>query len=128
MSNLSLKRVNDLRTLIISSPNSEFITHLYEILKQPWNYSGQIKIGHMKFRIDSLDKLVVNLPDNSPISLITGTPIIVRIPREKYKSYGIEPSGKYDYIYWRKILTNNICTLLNVDNKTCTICNSMKTE
>jgi CRISPR/Cas system endoribonuclease Cas6 (RAMP superfamily) len=67
---------------------------ILQILKQPWNYTRQIKIGDMKFRIDSLDKLVVNVTDNLPISLITGTPIIVRIPREKYKDYDIEPSGK----------------------------------
>jgi CRISPR-associated endoribonuclease Cas6 len=51
--------------------------------------------------LTSIDKLVIKLPSYLPISLITGTPIIVRIARAKYKSYGIEPSGKYDYVYWR---------------------------
>jgi hypothetical protein len=32
---------------------------------------------------------------------IVRTPIIVRIPRVKWKAYDIEPSGKYDYGYWR---------------------------
>jgi CRISPR-associated endoribonuclease Cas6 len=93
---------NDMRTMIISSPSTEFITYVYEILQQQsWNAAAEIKIVNMRFRIDSVDKLIVTLPDDSPFTLITGTPIIVRIPREKYKEYSIEPSNKYDYIYWR---------------------------
>lgn len=60
----------------------------------------EIKIGTMKFKIDSLEKLSVKLPDTTPFSLITGTPIIVRIPREKYKE-GDFDQMKYDYVYWR---------------------------
>ncbi|MEM3488309.1 MAG: CRISPR-associated endoribonuclease Cas6 [Nitrososphaerota archaeon] len=89
---------NDLRTLIISSPDSEFICHLNEMLSRQ---SNAITIGSMKFKIDYVDKLDVRLPGNSPFTLITGTPIIIRIPREKYKAYGIDPKGRYDYVYWR---------------------------
>jgi hypothetical protein len=35
----------------------------------------------MKFRIDSLDKLIVNLSDTSPIGLITGTPRMLQRSR-----------------------------------------------
>jgi len=90
----------DLRTLIISSPDSGFITYFYERLHQQWN-TAELKIGCMRFRIDSIDKLIVKLPDSSRCTLVTGTPIIVRIPREKYKTYGIEPTKDYNYIYWR---------------------------
>ncbi|MEM4090779.1 MAG: CRISPR-associated endoribonuclease Cas6 [Thermoplasmatales archaeon] len=89
---------NDLRTLIISSPDSEFVCHLNEMLSRQ---SNAITIGSMKFKIDYVDKLDVRLPGNSPFTLITGTPIIIRIPREKYKAYGIDPKGRYDYVYWR---------------------------
>ena len=71
-------------TLIISSPDGEFITYLYDRLHQQWN-ATEVKVGCMRFRIDSFDKLIVKLPVNSAFSLITGTPIIVRIPREKYE-------------------------------------------
>ncbi|MEM3191332.1 MAG: CRISPR-associated endoribonuclease Cas6 [Candidatus Parvarchaeota archaeon] len=63
--------------------------------------NAEITIGSMKFKIDYVDKLDVRLPGNSPFTLITGTPIIIRIPREKYKAYGIDPKGRYDYVYWR---------------------------
>jgi CRISPR-associated endoribonuclease Cas6 len=33
--------------------------------------------------------------------MITGTPIIIRIPREKYIKYGISPPSNYDYLYWK---------------------------
>src|SRR5215212_1042158 len=45
----------DLRTLIISSPDSEFISYLYQKLHQQWN-RAEVKIGCMRFRIDSIDK------------------------------------------------------------------------
>lgn len=91
---------DDLRTLIISSPVGEFIEYLYKMLSQ--SSQSQINIGCMKFRIDSAEKLVIKIPNNLPLTLTTGTPIIVRIPREKYGSYISGTRSKnYDYIYWR---------------------------
>lgn len=92
-------RKSDSRTLIISSPDPQFISHLHNALMQPSNLD--VKIGCMRFRTDYVEELDVNLPRNSAFTLITGTPIIMRIPREKYKAYGVEPKGKYDYVYWR---------------------------
>jgi CRISPR-associated endoribonuclease Cas6 len=92
---------NDLRTLIISSPDEEFISYLYELMQQLLIKIKEIKVGGMKFRIDSVNKLVAKLPNDQPFTLITGTPIVVRIPMEKYKRYVSEPPMNYDYIYWR---------------------------
>ena len=89
---------NDIRTFVISSPDSQFISFLLDSVVTS-NY--KIKIGRMKFKIDSASKLDVKIPTNLPFCLITGTPIIIRISREKYKEYGIEPSKNYDYLYWR---------------------------
>lgn len=92
-------RTGDYRTLIVSSPDDEFISYLRGVLNKPWNVD--VKIGSMKFKIDNVDKLDVKIPTNSPFTLITGTPITIRIPREKYKTYGVEPKGSYEYVYWR---------------------------
>jgi CRISPR-associated endoribonuclease Cas6 len=86
-------RENDVRTLIISSLNSDFVEYLCGILQLSLSRGTQIKIGNMKFKIDSLRKLALRLPDMSPCSLITGTPI----PKEKYKAYDSQTT-KYDYI------------------------------
>jgi CRISPR-associated endoribonuclease Cas6 len=90
---------NDFHTLIISSPDRQSISHLHNVLVQPSNLEA--KIGCMKFQIDYIDELDIRLPSNSPFTLITSTPIIITIPREKYKAYDVDPKGKYDYVYWR---------------------------
>lgn len=90
---------NDLRTLMITSPDNEFIDYLFNALLQP--NVLKVKIGSMKFRIDYVDKLIVRIPISSPFTLVTGTPIIVRIPKDKYELYVSEPNKIYDYIYWR---------------------------
>jgi CRISPR-associated endoribonuclease Cas6 len=87
----------DLRTLIVSSPDNEFIAYLYEALQQ---WSSDVKVGGMEFKIDFIEKLEVPLT-HSAFVMITGTPIIIRVPREKYKAYNIDPKGQYDYVYWR---------------------------
>jgi CRISPR-associated endoribonuclease Cas6 len=56
----------------------------------------------MKFQIHSIDKRSSKIQGNTHFTLITGTPIVIRIPREKYKMYGIDPAKDYDYIYWRQ--------------------------
>ena len=47
---------NDLRMLIISSPDSEFITFLYDSLLQP-HIRERIRFGSMVFRIESVSKI-----------------------------------------------------------------------
>src|SRR5437588_12575306 len=48
---------NDLRILIVSSPNGEFINYLYEILQMSLARGRVVKIGSMQFKIDSVHKL-----------------------------------------------------------------------
>ena len=88
----------DIRTLIISSPDSNFISVLHEKMEK---LGGQIKIGLMKFKIDTLQKLNLRVPPKGPFRMITGTPILVRIPRKKYMKYGIAPPVNYEYLYWK---------------------------
>ena len=91
-------KVNDECTLIIASPNNDFINYLYENLKNKIINNDDIQINFMKFKIKNLKKLEVNV--NTSL-LITNTPVIVRIPKEKYLKYNIKPSVDYDYIYWK---------------------------
>lgn len=57
----------------------------------------------MQFEIDSLEVLLPEVPIGRPFSIITGTPIVMRIPKQKYQMYseGIEPKKEYEYLYWR---------------------------
>ena len=106
----------DYRNLIISSPNDEFILYLYDQLLYIIN--SHIKIGQMEFVIDAIDKFYINLPITSPFTLITGTPIIIRIPRERYLLYGINPKGNYEYVYWRRDYSTELFITNLQDNLT----------
>jgi len=93
------------RSLIIASPDNHFIETLSEKLHQ---LSGrEVRIGSMTFTVKSARPFDVALPENgfSEVTLTSGTPIIVRIPRYRYEEYGIEPKKNYDYAYWRKEYT-----------------------
>lgn len=90
---------NDIRKMIISSPDPNFIS----VLDDQFNsFSKVINIGNMRFELDSVKRLEMKIPSHLPFTMITGTPIIIRIPREKYAKYEIESSLDYEYIYWRK--------------------------
>lgn len=88
------------RYLLFSSPNSDLINRIYEQLREKEREGEVISIGWMQFTIQKLNRLDPELPNR--FTLRTGTPIIVRIPKEKYDYYGIEPPKPYDYVYWRK--------------------------
>jgi CRISPR-associated endoribonuclease Cas6 len=51
---------NDVQTLIISSPDPGFIRYLYEILTVRMNRLDEMKVGTMKFKIDSLQELSID--------------------------------------------------------------------
>jgi CRISPR-associated endoribonuclease Cas6 len=91
---LDLKK-GDCRTLIISSPDSDFIQSLFE--KLDIQSDIEVRVGSMKFRIVDVKKLCPKIPTSSKFVLLTGTPIIIRIPKEKYVKYGMDLDKTYDY-------------------------------
>ncbi len=82
---------DDTRTLLISSPDNGFIDYLHGVLQKPRN--EHVLIGKMKFKIESVEEFVVSPPESRPISVITGTPIIIRMARETMQKNGIEAKG-----------------------------------
>lgn len=93
-------RDGDVKKLIISSPNNEFIDYIYRRIRDVLDLQPQIMIGHMRFEIIGIKKFRVYL--GRYIHLISATPIIIRIPEKYYKMFGIE-GGKEGYIYWRSM-------------------------
>jgi CRISPR/Cas system endoribonuclease Cas6 (RAMP superfamily) len=63
--------------------------------------NGLVKIGKMRFSVDSLRKLNLKAPNNGHFTMITGTPILVRIPQERYEKYAVKPPLNYKYLYRR---------------------------
>jgi CRISPR-associated endoribonuclease Cas6 len=93
-------KVRDIRHLIISSPNGHFIKHIADRLEELMNSKRYITIGNMEFDIKMVKPFDIKL--KMPVTLITGTPIVIRIPRAKYERFNIKPKYPYKYLYWRQ--------------------------
>ena len=52
-------------------------------------------MGEMSFKVSNIKVLKPRI--NRSCVLITGTPIVMRIPKEKYREYGMK--SKYEYTY-----------------------------
>lgn len=87
----------DRRNLIIASPSRSFIYYLKEQL----SYLQDIRIGAMQFKLDYANVLNLQVPENS--SLITGTPIVMRLQQPRYQTAGGQQSQlQFVTGYWRK--------------------------
>ena len=89
-----------LRNLLISSPDEGMINALENMLKKLQEEGEPANIGEMSFGIEAIFKLEPKI--GRSCTLITGTPIVIRIPKENYGKYGIKPPKDYAYVYWRK--------------------------
>jgi CRISPR-associated endoribonuclease Cas6 len=84
-------------TFIICSPINELINSLFEVLKN----NPELKINNENLIIEEVKRFTPKL--KKPIILKTETPIIVRVPKEKYKYYQIKLEKEYSYFYWRPL-------------------------
>ena len=90
-------RTGELRNLIISSPDADFIRFLFGRLAEIQQFKKPIFVGESMFALDSISYTKPFIRERT--KLITGTPIILRIPQENYAAYGID--SKRPYEYWR---------------------------
>jgi len=95
----SMKK-GELRQMLISSPEVGLVNILNEKLEQMGGERSPVNIGEMSFVVESVKPLEPMICRSC--RLITGTPIVLRIPKEKFEKYGIVPPKDYDYVYWRK--------------------------
>ncbi len=86
----------DIRHFLISSPDKS----LLGVFKDKLSQLKRMNVGEMSFSIRGVSVLRPKVA--GACTLITGTPIIIRIPRENYGKYGINPPKDYSYLYWRK--------------------------
>jgi CRISPR-associated endoribonuclease Cas6 len=90
----------DIRHIIISSPSRPLIGHLASMLVKKKEQKDPITVGKKQLFIEDIRSFETRL--RPPFTLITGTPIIMRISRERYLKYDIETKYPYAYVYWRK--------------------------
>jgi len=70
------------------------------MLKKIKESKDTINIGKLQLMIDDIRIFQTKL--KPPFALITGTPIIMRISKERYQKFNIETKYPYAYVYWRK--------------------------
>ncbi len=90
----------DTRHLLISSPDPDFIKHVYSKLHEKMRHREKVSVGSMEFDIKKLEILRISF--KVPFTIITGTPIVVRVPREKYEKFDVKTKYPYEYLYWRQ--------------------------
>ncbi len=90
-------RYGESRHLIVSCPSSDFIYWLRGRLTEIQELKKPVEIGEMQFIAESVTNFTPKIMNNA--SLITGTPIVMRIPKEQYEQYGIK--SKRPYEFWR---------------------------
>lgn len=87
---------NESKFLLVSSPDPVFIATIQSKLEP----ERKIHIGELEFDIDEVKKIDVKI--GKKLTLVSATPIIVRIPEEKYEKYEIPKEfRKRRYVYWR---------------------------
>lgn len=89
---------SSLYNLIISSPSSKFIKEISYQLQKIIDIKIPIEIGQF-FELEGFS--IISTHDFTfPLQVITGTPILIRIPLEKFGKFSIE-SAPYSSIFWR---------------------------
>lgn len=90
-------KTNDMRQFMISSPSKDFIYYLRGRLTEMQDRKEVQNIGEYSFQITSVKSLSPKV--TSSCELITGTPIVIRIPPSRYAEYGIKSERPFEY--WR---------------------------
>jgi CRISPR-associated endoribonuclease Cas6 len=89
---------NNLYNLIIASPSDEFIEQILYQLHKIRDYQIPVEIG---LRFELQEALIIKNKDLSfPLQIISGSPILIRIPPDKFKAKSDYPKS-YSPIYWR---------------------------
>ncbi len=86
----------------ISSPSENLCKHFKDVLEE----RKKINIGEMRFEIEEIKTIKPKIKRKS--TLISATPIIIRIPEKNYEKYDIPKEfRKKTYVYWRPMFSIN---------------------
>jgi CRISPR-associated endoribonuclease Cas6 len=95
----SITKRDDARYLMISSPSKSLIGYVSSELEKKRQHKEPMTVGKKQLFIDDIQTFEPRL--KPPFTLITGTPIYMRISRKRYLEYDIKPKYPYPYIYWK---------------------------
>ena len=88
----------DERTLLVSSPHEELLTHVARDLRA----EPELNVGEMPYRVEDLSALAPDVGEPGSSGVIeTGTGVLVRIPPWRCEEYGIDHPGGDTAVFWR---------------------------
>ncbi|MEM3489988.1 MAG: CRISPR-associated endoribonuclease Cas6 [Nitrososphaerota archaeon] len=66
-----------------------------------------VRIVEMTFKVGETKIFNQEFPQDEfgEFTLMSGTPIVIRVPQNRLQEYGINPKHRYRYVYWRKEYT-----------------------
>lgn len=105
-------KAGDERYFQISSPSNDFIYYIRGQLAEKEQVKKIISVGEYQFKIISVKSLQPKI--EASCELITGTPIVIRIPNYNYGEYGIKSERPFEY--WRPEHDFNIFIKQLTDN------------
>jgi CRISPR-associated endoribonuclease Cas6 len=90
--------------LLISSPDHELMRSLREAMENETKTNSAVRIGsNMEFLVSGIEgPFSLKIPIHSPASVLSATPIIMRIPKWRYADYGIVSSRPFEN--WKETL------------------------
>jgi CRISPR-associated endoribonuclease Cas6 len=92
------------RSLLISSPDRRIIDSIERAALSKMKSSDAFFIGNHQFNISYVSKPFRVDLQGYQIIVRSATPIVMRIPKTRFKEYGIEPKVDYDYVFWRETI------------------------
>lgn len=66
----------------------------------------EVRVGQNLFVVEKVKMIKYKLRE--PFRLVAETPIIVRVPANRFKDYGLELDKKYKWFYWRPLMGKNV--------------------
>lgn len=90
--------------LIFASPIRDLVISFKNFLNQ----NKLLSINKSPLLIDKIITLKYKFEKDKPIIIKTETPVIVRIPKEKFQEYGLNFEKEYKYFYWRPLKEKRI--------------------
>lgn len=89
--------------MLISSPDPGMVSSISRALHARMDGKSPVQVGAINFSISGIEgPFHVKMPNDSVVSVVSSTPIIIRIPEWRYSDYGIVSNRPFEN--WRNNL------------------------
>lgn len=89
------------RNLLISSPDPDLITAIERSSVSLAKSGKALFVGRLQFSLSGVSRPFRIDANSSEVIVRSATPIVMRIPKSRYKEYELKPEKEYEYLFWR---------------------------